>query len=174
MKSISWSRLNRKVHYWGAAACGLPVLIVILTGILLLLKKESDWIQPSTMKGGGAEPTVPFEQILQRVRSVPEAEVSSWGDIDRLDVRPSKGVIKVQAKNRWEVQLDHQTAEVLSVAYRRSDLIESLHDGSFFHDAVKLWIFLPSAVILLGLWLTGLFLFAQPFVRRRRAGRVSR
>ena len=34
MKSISWSRLNRKVHYWEAAVCGLPVLIVIL-GVII-------------------------------------------------------------------------------------------------------------------------------------------
>ncbi|MEM7010155.1 MAG: hypothetical protein AAF585_01625 [Verrucomicrobiota bacterium] len=31
--------LNRKVHYWGAILCAIPVLIIICTGILLLHKK---------------------------------------------------------------------------------------------------------------------------------------
>jgi uncharacterized iron-regulated membrane protein len=165
---MQWQRFHRKVHYWGAFACALPVLLVILTGILLLLKKESDWIQPPTMTGTGTEPSVAFSTILETARSVPETEIEGWQDVDRLDVRPGKGIVKVRAKNRWEVQIDHQTGELKSVAYRRSELIESLHDGSFFHPAAKLRVFLPAALVLLTLWLTGIYLFAQPFLRRRR------
>ena len=72
------------------------------------------------------------------------------------------GMVKVRCENRWEVQIDTATGEVLQVAYRRSDLIESMHDGSFFHEHAKLWIFLPSGVILLGLWLTGMYLWILP------------
>jgi hypothetical protein len=65
------------------------------------------------------------------------------------------------------VQVDLQTGEVLQVAYRRSDLIESLHDGSWFHDRAKLWVFLPVAVVVLGLWGTGIYLFFLPYAVRR-------
>ena len=94
--------------------------------------------------------------------SIPQAAIQSWGDIARLDIRPDKGLIKIHAVNHWEIQLDHRSGEVLQVAYRRSDLIEALHDGSFFHERVKLWIFLPSALILLVLWITGIYLFVKP------------
>jgi nucleotide-binding universal stress UspA family protein len=104
----------------------------------------------------------------QVAASVPEAEVASWEDVDRLDVRPDRGVVKVRSKTRWEVQIDTNTAEILQVAYRRSDLIESLHDGSFFHDKVKLWVFLPAGLILLGLWVTGVYLWLLPYLVRRR------
>lgn len=154
-----WNKWNRVIHYWGALACALPLLVVTVSGILLLLKKESHWIQPATQKGAESVPTVEFSQILEVVKSVPEAEVESWDDVKLLDVRPSKGIIKVRAENRWEVQLDSVSCEVLQVAFRRSDLIEELHDGSFFHDKVKLAIFLPSAIILLVLWVTGMYLF---------------
>ena len=107
--------------------------------------------------------------VLESVKAVPEAGILTWNDVDRLDVRPNKGIIKVRAKNRWEVQVDHQTGAVLSVAYRRSEFIESLHDGSFFHDRAKLSVFLPSACILLLLCVTGIYLFLQRFLRRRRA-----
>lgn len=171
--AIHWNRLNRKTHYWGAIICALPVLIVILSGILLLLKKEIDWIQPPTQKGAGDVPQITFSKILEITADVPEAEVQSWGDIDRIDVRPGKGIVKVRANNRWEIQLDHQSGEVLQVAYRRTDLIESLHDGTFFHDSAKLWVFLPSAFILLTLWITGIWLFLLPILTKRKRRKRS-
>ena len=42
-------------------------------------------------------------------------------------------------------------------------LAESIHDGSFFHDRVKLWVFLPVALVLGMLWLTGIDLFFLPY-----------
>jgi uncharacterized iron-regulated membrane protein len=167
MARIHWQRLNRRIHYWGAILCALPVLIVIVSGILLLLKKQSAWIQPPTSQGTAGAPMVDFGVIYQSVAAVPEANVRSWDDIERLDVRPDKGVIKVVAKNRWEIQVDHRSGAVLQTAYRRSDLIEEIHDGSFFHDNVKLWVFLPSALVLLVLWITGIYLFVKPLLVRR-------
>jgi len=164
---ISWNRFNRKIHYWGAILCALPVLIVIVTGLILMLKKDVAWIQPPSQKGVGRTPSLTFMQILEGARSVPEAGISEWTDVDRLDVRPGKGIVKVRGKNRWEIQLDAENGEILQVAYRRSDLIESIHDGSFFHEKVKLWVFLPSTVILLVLWLTGIVLFLQRRPKKR-------
>ena len=56
---------------------------------------------------------------------------------------------------------------MLQTAYRRSDLIESIHDGSFFHDKVKLFVFFPAGVIVLGLWITGIYLWLLPYMARR-------
>ena len=164
---------NRTLHRWGSIAIALPLLLVIATGLLLQVKKQVTWVQPPTARGSEVVPTIGFDQILAAAASVDEAGIANWDDVDRLDVRPSKGVVKVRGKSRWEVQVDASTAEVVQVAYRRSDLIESLHDGSFFGDVAKLWIFLPSAIVLLGLWLTGLYLWALPIVMKRK-GRAKR
>ena len=158
----------RKLHRWGSILIALPFLLVILTGLLLQLKKEIAWVQPPSKRGTAMGPALTFEQILRVMQSVPEAEVRSWNDIDRLDVRPDRALIKVQCKNSWEVQLDAQEGKVLQIAYRRSDLIESLHDGSWFGEPIKLWIFLPAAGIVLGLWLTGMYLFFLPLVVKWR------
>ncbi len=162
------SRLNRLIHRWGSITIALPAIVVIVSGIILQLKKESAWIQPPTVKGSGTELSLSFDQILAATRAVPEAEVSGWEQIDRLDVRPDKGMVKVRCNNRWEVQLDTQSGKVLQVAYRRSDLIESLHDGSFFSDLAKLWVFLPTAIMFAILWGTGIYLFFQPHLVKRR------
>lgn len=167
------NKWSRKLHRWGAILIALPLVVVICTGLLLQLKKEWHWIQPEEQRGVGGEPTITFDEVLSALRAVPEAEVESWEDVDRLDVRPGKGMLKVRCNNKWEVQIDTATGEVLQVAYRRSDLIESIHDGSFFHERAKLWVFLPSGVVLLGLWLTGVYLWVLP-IWAKRAGKKRR
>ncbi len=159
--------LNRKLHRWAAIATALPVVIVIVTGIILQVKKEFDWIQPPTQSGSVSELALSFDQILDAVSKVPGVGLTSWDDINRLDVRPGKGIIKVRGNNDWEVQLDSKTGEVLQVAVRQSDLIESIHDDSFFHENFKLWVFLPSAIVLAGIWGTGIYLFLLPYILKK-------
>ena len=159
--------LNRKLHRWAAIVTALPVVIVIISGIILQVKKEFDWIQPATQRGTDSVPALGFDQILDAVRNVPDAGLTGWEHIDRLDVRPGKGIIKVRGNNDREIQLDAATGEVLQVAVRRSDIIESIHDGSFFHESFKLWVFLPSAVILAVMWGTGIYLFLLPYMLRK-------
>lgn len=161
---------GRKMHRWAAVAAALPLGVIIATGLLLQLKKYAVWIQPPTQRGSGHAPALGFERILEAARSVPEAQVEGWSDISRLDVRPDRGLIKVLAKNNWEVQLDAVDGRVLQSAYRRSDLIESLHDGSFFHEYAKLGLFFPAGILLLLLWVSGIYLWILPgWVRRRNA-----
>jgi uncharacterized iron-regulated membrane protein len=166
--AINWKIRLRKIHYWTSATVALPLVVVLVSGLFLQLKKQSNWVQPPTLRGGGGDPTVAFDRVLAAVSGVPEAAVSSWADIDRLDVRPDRGVIKIRARNRWEIQIDHRTAEVLQVAYRRSDLIEALHDGSFFHEYAKLGLFFPAGMGVAVLWCTGVYLFVLPINSRRR------
>lgn len=170
------SKLNRDVHRWGSFLIALPLAVVIASGVILQLKKQSAWIQPATKRGDATGASLSFDQILAVAREVPEAEVSDWGDIGRLDVRPGKGMLKIRCKNRWEIQLDANSGEILQVAFRRSDLIENIHDGSFFHDRVKLWVFLPAALVLGVLWLTGIYLFVLPYYakwkKRRKQSRT--
>lgn len=66
------------------------------------------------------------------------------------------------------MQVDLGTGAVRQAAYRRSDLIESLHDGSWFGDPAKLYVFLPAAVGVLGLWGTGVYLWVLPNAIRWR------
>jgi uncharacterized iron-regulated membrane protein len=158
--------LNRKVHYWGSIIITIPLLLVIGTGILLLLKKDIAWIQPPTIKGAGKIPSIGFDQLYHSAKKVKESGINSWEDISRIDVQPSKGLAKITTSNHFEIQVDLKTAEVLHTAYRRSDLIESLHDGTFFHDSAKYLVSLPTAIILFILLITGVVLFIQPYYVR--------
>lgn len=166
--------LNRRVHYWAALLSAAPLLVIAVTGILLQLKKHVTWVQPAERRGVGREPVLAPGRLLEVCRGVPEAQVGGWDDISRVDLRPDRGIYKVSARNGWEVQVDAQTGEVLQAAYRRSDVIESLHDGSWFHDWAKLGLFLPAGVVLIVLWATGMYLFLLPYAVRWRRTRKPR
>lgn len=173
---MNWKKVNTKIHYWGSAVIIIPLLIVLGSGLLLQVKKEFAWIQPKTMKTKYRDLTLTFDKILEVSKTVEEAKIKTWKDVKLLDVRPGKGITKVRAKNNWEIQIHNKSAEVLAVNFRRSDIIESIHDGSWFHDAAKLWIFLPSAVILLLLSLTGFYLFLKllPSKMKKRKHKLSK
>jgi uncharacterized iron-regulated membrane protein len=166
--SFNPRRKFRSWHRIGAIITAIPFVIVIVSGLLLQVKKEFAWIQPPSQNGSGTYPSLSFDSLLTVAQTVDSVGIQSWQDIDRLDVRPDKGITKIRGNNRWEIQIDHQTGEILQVAYRRSDLFEAIHDGSWFHDQAKLWIFLPSAVIVFLLWCTGIYLFALPYTAKRR------
>ena len=160
---------NRRLHYWLAAAAALPLLVIIASGLLLQAKKHWAWVQPVEHRGTGTVPGQSFDQLLATIRTLPGYGSSSWDDVQRLDVRPSRGVVKVLMHTGDEVQIDLGTGRVLQVAVRRSDLIESIHDGSWFGgDVVKLGLFLPAGLALLVLWGSGLWMWWVPIAARRR------
>lgn len=163
------SLLTRRLHAWTLTILAIPLLVISVTGVALQLKKSSDWIQPTEVRGAQGSPSLTFSRLLEICRGVPELGVSDWSDIKRVDLRPNSGVLKVTTENAWEAQLDPTSGRVLSVAVRRSDVIEALHDGSWFHPLVKDWLFLPTGVLLAAGVLTGIYLFVLPALNRRRA-----
>ncbi|MBK9384095.1 MAG: PepSY domain-containing protein [Planctomycetes bacterium] len=165
--------LHRKVHRLGAIAIALPLLCVLVSGILLQVKKELPWVQPPTQRGTPLAMELGLPRVLEILGRIPEAQVRSWSDVERIDVHPKRGILKAICANRWEVQLALADGAILHSAHRRSDLIESLHDGSFFGEAVKLGVFLPSALVLLVLWISGIYLWWLPHAARRRKARAT-
>jgi len=165
---MSFKKTNRTLHKWISIVIAIPLLVIFVTGVLLLVKKEFSVLQPPTMKGQEQTPTIAFNQILTIVQSVKDVEVNSWQDIDRLDVRPNKGIIKIRTNNRLEIQLDASSGKVLHVAQRNSDLIESIHDGTFFEKNANLWLMLPVAIASIIMLITGVIMFLLPYLKKNR------
>ncbi len=167
----NWKIQLRRLHYWSTPFVFFPFLIVLVSGILLQTKKEFEWIQPASVKLKPNAPSLSFDEILRIVKSIDSLGVKGWEDIKNIDVRPKKGLIKVRSNDQWEVQLNAQSGEIVKVAYRRSDFIESLHDGSWFFQGSKLGLFLPVAFLVFFLLLSGGVLFILPFVLSKRSKR---
>lgn len=163
-------RLNRLTHKWLSVAVALPTLAILVSGILLLLKKDVAWVQPPELPGSapGEPPRFTMPAILDAGRDAPGSGIKSWADIARVDVRPAKGLVKVLTRDDIEVQLDAADARVLQIAKRRSDWIAAIHDGTIFGGPAKYLVTLPVAIVLLAIWFTGLWLFIAPYVIRSR------
>ena len=164
--------LVRKLHYWVSIGIALPALVLIGSGLLLQTKKHWSWVQPAEQRGSGTSPQITLDDLMLRLVSEPALGVAGWEDVNRIDLRPGRGMAKVLLHSGSEIQIDLGTGRILQHAYRRSGLIESIHDGSFFGgDWTKLGLFLPTGLLLLFLWGSGLFLFWIPLAAKRRRAR---
>ena len=148
---------HRIVHRWLAIIISIPMLLILITGIFLQLRKPIDWIQPPAMKGSQKyQPTIALEQVLTEIKTVPEMEVKDWSDIKVMDLRPKKGIIKVRNYNELETQVDATTGDILQVAQRRNDFVVKMHEFSAWH--ARIWLGLPVRLGFLVLFLTGVYL----------------
>jgi uncharacterized iron-regulated membrane protein len=160
-------KLLRLIHHWGSIIIAIPLVVIIGAGILLQVKKEVEWIQPPSQHGVSTEvPSQTMQQLFEVAKSVAEAEITSWAELERVDFKPDKGIVKFVSINRIEIQIDANSSEILSVSHRRSDLIESIHDGSWFAEGAKLYLFLPVGIILFILWMTGIYMFFLPYYKK--------
>ena len=153
------------------------LLISAVTGMLLSLKKEVDLLQPPTQKGSSKslDTWKPLSELATIATTTFHEQYPDQIDntIDKMDVRPSKGVVKVLfEKGYWEVQVDGTSGEVKSIARRHSDWIEHLHDGSIISDGFKLVSMNTLGLGLLILMGSGLWLWYGPKqVRKMRRKR---
>lgn len=162
-------RRFRSVHRYVGLALAVFFLIIALTGILLGWKKDVALLQPKTFTGE-------TDQLSQwkSFQDIATASLASMDTIlkdpviDRMDVRPDKGIVKVLfTQGYWEAQIDGKTGAVLSVAQRHSDWIEHVHDGSIFSDLFKLAYTNMLGIGLFTLALSGLWLWYGPRAIRK-------
>ena len=167
-------RSSRRWHSYLGVSLAILLLLSAVTGLLLGWKKQSDWLQPGTQRGtaGDLADWRPLSE-LSAAATLALTDIAGPdvpADIDRLDVRPGKNVVKVRFEHEhYEVQVDGITGEVLSVGQRNADWIEAIHDGSIVSQPFKLISMNALAIGLLVMIATGTWLYYGP--RRYRAQR---
>jgi hypothetical protein len=130
-------RVSRKVHRTTGALLFVFFFITAVTGLLLGWKKHSGGlILPVSHQGKSTDPTdwLSLSTLTEKSHEIARREVSPAQslELDRIDVRPDKGMVKfVYVENYFGIQLDMTTGELLHIEHRRSDLIENIHDGSY-------------------------------------------
>jgi hypothetical protein len=167
IRGFRW--LHRKI----AVALFIFFLLISITGLLLGIKKHSGLLAP-TQKGASSNLSdwLSFDSLHKNAVRYLHDSVSAdlSGDVDRMDVRPSKGIIKFSFKGHYTgLQLDGTTGQLLLVEKRKSDFIEDLHDGSILDDLfgtsdeqIKLGYTIVMGISLLMLVLTGMWLWYGP------------
>ena len=167
-------RYFRKTHKWVGILLSVVFLNLAITGILLLEKKKFAWIQPPTLTGteGKVEDFISSRKLIEIVLSRGGTNFRSLEDIDRIDLRPDKRVFKVHSKHNYaEIQVDAVTGEILSTAWRPSDMLEDMHDGSYYADWLHATLMPVAGGGLLLLTVSGLYLWLAAWLRKRRQKR---
>jgi uncharacterized iron-regulated membrane protein len=171
-REVSRLRNYRRYHKYIGLILAIFLFLSALTGFFLGWKKNVDLLQPPTQKGASTQmsdwkPAAELAEIATHhlYTSYP-AQIDN--PIDRMDYRPSKGIVKVLfEKNWWEVQVDCTTGEVLSAAKRHADWIEKIHDGSIVSDLFKLISMNFLGIGLTVMVLTGFWLWYGPKLVKR-------
>lgn len=155
----------RKIHRYLGLTIALILIVSAITGILLAWKKDVNVLQPPTLKGESIalEGYQSVESLTMAALKAVDSLNLNANNLDRIEYRPTKGIAKVIFDTgNWEVQVDATSLEILSVAKRHSDWIESLHDGSIISDLFKLFSMNFLGLGLLLLILTGFWLWWGP------------
>lgn len=179
----SFLRTVRKIHRYTGIFLFAFFFVIAITGLLLGWKKNSFGLILPASSTGTSTNLVEWRLVsdLQRIAdSTLLATTMAKTDLalDRIDIRKDKGIVKfVYIQDYWEVQLDGATGKPLQVSQRRSDLIEDLHDGSFFDlyfhtkgEPIKLIYTLIMGTALITFTVTGFWLWYGPkLIKKQRA-----
>jgi hypothetical protein len=158
-------------HLWLGVIFTIALVAIAVTGILLNHKRGLGLMPDVTN-----EPSRPFAEslTLAQLGDISLRAVAPTGgtpgtvdQIDRMDVRPGDGYVKVRLKDAasTEVTVDLGTGRVLHVGRRGDVFLEKLHSGEVFG---KRWILLSdaAAIALTITLLTGYWLWLAPKLRR--------
>lgn len=168
-------------HLWLGVLFTVVLAVISLTGVALNHKRGL-----GLMPDVGHEPTAPFAAALpldslarialaaaangaaaddtQGANGADGAAASSAvASVDRMDVRPRDGYVKVRLRDAasTEVTVDLASGRVLHTGARGDVFLERLHSGEVFGDG---WVLLSDAgaVALVVLLATGYWLWLAP------------
>lgn len=162
--------MNRFLRTWHrriSIFIALPFLITVVTGILLATRAFNPWVS-APVPEIKTELTLSYADVLRIAKDVPDAQITSWNEIAQINAAPKTGIIRVRTKNHWELAINGSTGEVLSSTPRRVGWLVALHEGEFFGSYVRYGLFLPSAICVLFLLLSGVGIYAISWRNKRR------
>lgn len=128
----SFTRTYRRLHKYVAVPLFVFMFLIGLTGVLLGWKKQAGFTPP-TQQGTNADASqwIGMDSVQNITSTFVTDSLHLDPSIDRIDIRPDKGVAKVSFEAHYqEIQIDLTTGEILSVERRWNDIIEQIHDGT--------------------------------------------
>jgi len=178
-KLVQQTRQTRSLHKKIGIILMVLVLLISISGLLLGIKDEIG-LKPQTESAPqiNSDQWISIKRIDSIAKVYAQEQLHLDSQIDRIDIRPSKGIAKILYKKHFtELQIDIQTAKVVSVSTRADHFIERLHDGSiidFYFSDTNASKIIYTTLVSLGLVLmsiSGYLLWRNPkkIKRKKRA-----
>ena len=163
-----WPRFAFYSHLWVGVVFTVVLLVISITGILLNHKRGLG-LMPEVAHAPSGEfgAALSLDELARRaLREVGDSSSPELA-IDRMDVRPRDGLVKVRLRNAasTEVTLDVVTGRALAIDPRGDVFLEKLHSGEIFGSQGVL-LSDAGAVALTVLLITGYWLWLRPRWRR--------
>jgi uncharacterized iron-regulated membrane protein len=164
------------LHLWLGVIFTVALTAISITGILLNHKRGL-----GLMPDVPHEPTAAFSTALplQRLAEIGVAAVRPEGPfelgfVDRMDVRPRDGFVKVRTRDAasMEATIDIASGKVLHVGPRGDVFLEKLHSGEIFGSRGVL-LSDAGAIILVLTLITGIWLWLAPKLRSGAASETG-
>jgi len=172
------SRIAFYVHLWLGVLSTIALIAISITGILLNHKRGLGLMPdvPHEPTGTFAS-AIPLERMAYAaLEAAPPESRAGWlpgdsvniGLIDRMDVRPRDGFVKVRLRDKasMEMTVDINTGQVVHIGRRGDVFLEKLHTGEIF-GGIRFVILSDIAAVALVLTLiTGYWLWLVPKLSR--------
>ena len=166
------------VHLWLGVLSTIALIGISITGILLNHKRGLG-LMPDVPHEPTGELTaaLPIERLAYAALvAAPQDAKGDWQEghavdislIDRMDVRPRNGFVKVRLRDKasMEMTVDINTGQVIHTGRRGDVFLEKLHSGEIF-GGIRFVIISDIAAIALVLTLiTGYWLWLVPKLSR--------
>ncbi len=140
-----------------------------VTGLLLTWKEQLQFKPKTQTAVLNNKHLISLDKITKNAINHIEA-LNLNSEINRVDYRPNKGVVKVRFENHFtELQIDCYTGQVVSEKQRTADIIEMIHDGSILDylfknksTPIKLFYSSVTSLALILLSFSGFWLWLKP------------
>lgn len=166
------------VHLWLGVLVTVALVAIAVTGVLLNHKRGL-----GLMPDVPHEPTAPFvsalalEQLARAaLEAAPAESRGAWQPgqpvdvalIDRMDVRPRDGLVKVRLRDKasTEMTVDLASGAVVHVGRRGDVFLEKLHSGEIFGGQPFVILSDIAAIALVLTLITGYWLWMAPRLHR--------
>lgn len=161
---------TRSLHRWIGFVASLFLAIISVTGFFLAMKDRFAFMRPpvqEAVKLENASQILPISKALDIAFGAGHPELSELSQVDRVDYRPKDNIFKIISKDGYrEVQVDGTRGTIVSDAFRNDQLMEDIHDMSYFADAMHGYLLPTVALGLCFLSISGVFIFFTPIYRR--------
>jgi uncharacterized iron-regulated membrane protein len=152
---MNWKKSHRIV----ALSITIPLLFIALSGVVLQLRNQFEWIQPETIS-----------QKLDPLQSYISIEAATRGisieNVEQIILRPAKGNLSIRLKDGLEIQMHPQTGAILKKSMRRTNLLIDLHQGSWLGNIGQYGIHFITGILLFFLIISGIMIYPFPRIRR--------
>ena len=172
-------RIAFYVHLWLGVLSTIALIGISITGILLNHKRGLG-LMPDVPHAPTGEFTaaIPLERMAYAALvAAPREAKGDWkegdpvdiGLIDRMDVRPRNGFVKVRLRDKasMEMTVDINTGTVIHTGRRGDVFLEKLHSGEIFGGVSFVILSDIAAIALVLTLITGYWLWLVPKLSRR-------